>query len=210
MRMATDGDALNNKVFFDYFEFPVFARSPLDCFWKIKRITDGNKRKLRSVLYYNLLNFLFNLNLLRMNYLLKVYSFLLQRFACALSNVAGPPSPVYLDGILIEDMQFITETDLAVYFGIYSYNGKVSGTVTMDAAIEPYPERLCKHWKPQFDALKRSVDEALEKQKPADDFLACPDFVFKSSLQEKIIFALISLIFSSWIYFLIGSAVTKL
>jgi hypothetical protein len=108
---------------------------------------------------------------------------------------------------------------------MYSYNGKVSGiysavkfvfyklfvgTVTTDAAIEPYPERLCKHWKPQVDALKRSVEEVLEKHKPADDFLACPDLVFKSSLQEKIIFALISLIFSSWIYFLMGSAVTKL
>ncbi|XP_063933282.1 uncharacterized protein LOC135145094 [Zophobas morio] len=124
--------------------------------------------------------------------------------------MAGPPSPVYLDGILVEDLQFITETDLAVYFGMYSYNGKVSGTVTTDAAIEPYPERLCKHWKPQVDALKRSVEEVLEKHKPADDFLACPDLVFKSSLQEKIIFALISLIFSSWIYFLMGSAVTKL
>ena len=76
-----------------------------------------------------------------------------------LSNVFGPTSQVSVAGAPVDDLQFFAFSNLALYFGILSYNGSVNATFVLDAEAEPNPNRLAKYWNLEFENLYKEAQE---------------------------------------------------
>eukprot|EP00122_Pirum_gemmata_P017732 Pgem_evm1s16615 len=80
-------------------------------------------------------------------------------------------------------MEFYVESEIGLYFGIGSYNGKCIGTISVDGACEPEPERIVRHWKEQFEAFR---DRVLEEKESQQVVVLSPTYLkfYSSNLSE--------------------------
>ena len=75
-----------------------------------------------------------------------------------LSNVPGPPAPMALCGVEMQQLQFYVFAPLGVYIGVISYNGTVSTGVCCVPECEPDAHAIAKHWKPAIDELLAAAE----------------------------------------------------
>lgn len=83
----------------------------------------------------------------------KLFSDFASTATSVLSNVAGPKDTAKFAGYDVDDLQFLISAAMGCYFGLLSYNGKVSCGICMDETTSAIPEDIAKHWKPEFEAL---------------------------------------------------------
>jgi hypothetical protein len=76
---------------------------------------------------------------------------------CMLSNVPGPQQKVHLGGVALENMEFYLFGPVGVYFGILSYNGKVSVTANMDSKIGADPHKLVDLFPVAFEEIYKAI-----------------------------------------------------
>lgn len=74
-----------------------------------------------------------------------------------LSNVPGPQEAVYLDGQEVRDMAFYALAPIGVFFGVLSYNGKVSCGISTGRDCEPHAANISSEWATSFDQLFAAV-----------------------------------------------------
>lgn len=76
-----------------------------------------------------------------------------------MTNVAGPRTPLYLAGSLIDRMTFWVPhpADLGMGISILSYNGQVTLGIVADAGLVPDPERIAEEFNREFDRLCAEV-----------------------------------------------------
>lgn len=79
-----------------------------------------------------------------------------------MTNVAGPRTPLYLAGCLIDRMTFWVPhpADLGMGISILSYNGQVTLGIVTDAGLAPDPERIAEEFNREFDRLCAEIDSA--------------------------------------------------
>lgn len=79
-----------------------------------------------------------------------------------MTNVAGPRTPLYLAGRLIDRMTFWVPhpADLGMGVSILSYNGMVTLGIVADAGLVPDPERIAEEFNREFDRLCAEVNGA--------------------------------------------------
>ena len=78
---------------------------------------------------------------------------------CMLSNVPGPQTPIHIAGVLIENFEFYLFGLIGVYFGIFSYAGKISATVNVDKKTGVDPTKLVDMFVPAFRELYTEICE---------------------------------------------------
>lgn len=79
---------------------------------------------------------------------------------CMLSNVMGPQQEAVLAGHVVDDISYFTATPgWGLYFGIISYNGKVTATCTCDPTCCGKPVEICKYWVPCWEELRTACRE---------------------------------------------------
>merc|ERR1712065_42481 len=84
----------------------------------------------------------------------------------------GPPIEISIDGKKVKDIEIYVHSEIGSYFGLFSYNNKLTGTVTLAGEREPFPEKVTRYWKTEFDALMKEVEE--EKARLGVDVLFPP------------------------------------
>jgi len=70
-----------------------------------------------------------------------------------LSNVRGPAEAVSVCGYEVQDLRFYAFAPIGLYFGVLTYNGKLTASVALDPTCDKDASRLARHWKPAFDKL---------------------------------------------------------
>jgi hypothetical protein len=85
---------------------------------------------------------------------------------CIVSNVPGPQTVCHLAGAKITEFQFFLFTMCGIYVGMFSYNGQVSITVTMDGKVGDNPKELIDLLPPAFDEIYNDVCGNKELQVP--------------------------------------------
>lgn len=80
---------------------------------------------------------------------------------CLLSNLKGPTDQLQILGCDVEDLQFFNLTQTPNIFGVFSYNGELSCSMTVDAEAEHAIEKLSKYWTSEFNALYEEVVPSL-------------------------------------------------
>ena len=80
---------------------------------------------------------------------------------CLLSNLKGPTEQLQILGCDVTDLQFFNLTQTPNIFGVFSYNGEISCSMTVDAEAEQALEKMSKYWKSEFEALYEEVMEPI-------------------------------------------------
>ena len=85
------------------------------------------------------------------------------------SNVPGPQQPVHLAGVKLDKMEFFLFSGIGIYFGIFSYNGMVSATVSLDQNVGVEPQLLVDFFPIAFETLYNEVcGVGVPKESPKD------------------------------------------
>lgn len=74
-----------------------------------------------------------------------------------LSNVPGPQQQCHLAGKPLDNMEFFLFSGVGLYFGIFSYNGKVTATANADKKTGADPHKLVNLFVPAFEEIYRDV-----------------------------------------------------
>ena len=78
----------------------------------------------------------------------------------------GPQQPAHFNGQLVKKIAFQAFAPIGLYFGMLSYNGKVSASVAVDSNARGgsnQAKRLAKHWVPAFKELQAAMAKAGRK-----------------------------------------------
>jgi hypothetical protein len=91
-----------------------------------------------------------------------VVAILAKKATAVLTNVPGPPIPLFLAGREIEDLMFWVPQAgrLGLGISILSYAGKVYMGVATDVKLIPDPDRVVDHFYTELDLLLESVQPA--------------------------------------------------
>ena len=94
-----------------------------------------------------------------------VVSILAKKATTVLTNVPGPPIPLFLAGREIEDLMFWVPQAgrLGMGISILSYAGKIYVGVATDVKLVPDPDRVIDHFYREIDLLLESVQLAAAK-----------------------------------------------
>lgn len=82
------------------------------------------------------------------------------------SNVPGPQHQVYLAGVPLEKMEFYLFGGVGMYFGLFSYNGMVTATVSVDESLGVDAKTLVDLFPAAFEELYSNICLADNLQKP--------------------------------------------
>jgi hypothetical protein len=123
----------------------------------IKHQLDGVKFSPRLAIEAVLLKNV--LHVLPLNDLLeawKTFSFL---YSAMISNLRGPPGPLFLNGQQVEDMFFLSQGEYNAYFAAVSYNGTLRISLATVKALVPDPSVLMRLWTEEMEGLYKEVAE---------------------------------------------------
>lgn len=149
------GDPMN-KWSYGTFHFDFKYKSRVELVWKVKRQVDKIKVSPSPLLTYRMVNVLSKA--LPRRVLLDTVLGVANQGTAQLSNVPGPSEPIFLAGAKVEDLAFNLFTPVGLYFGLVSYNGKVTASMNVDGSSACDPKLLAKHWNLEFEALKQEVE----------------------------------------------------
>eukprot|EP00304_Pavlova_gyrans_P004771 CAMPEP_0206035594 /NCGR_PEP_ID=MMETSP1466-20131121/2191_1 /ASSEMBLY_ACC=CAM_ASM_001126 /TAXON_ID=44452 /ORGANISM="Pavlova gyrans, Strain CCMP608" /LENGTH=492 /DNA_ID=CAMNT_0053409987 /DNA_START=32 /DNA_END=1510 /DNA_ORIENTATION=- len=153
--------SLGNSFAPAYFRFPIEAAWDVPrVVWAVKTQVDGLKVSpalaIDGFIASRLLSMLagWNLHSIATRLILETYG----KVTAILSNVPGPESQVSLAGRPVQDLRFMLMAPIGLYVGLFTYNGTATCCICTDAKAEQDPEKIAKHWKPAFEAVKAYAD----------------------------------------------------
>ena len=156
MRRNEEMGKLGNKFGVVFLSLPVGIEDPLDRLAEVHRRMSALKGSSEAVVALGILNAM-GLSPA------EIQSLILQVFASksttVLTNVPGPPMPLFLAGREIEDMMFWVPQAgrLGMGISILSYAGKVYVGVITDAGLIPDPDSIIDFFYEEFDLLKEEL-----------------------------------------------------
>lgn len=142
-----------NKFTNGRFAFPMHLKSPTDVFQECKRQTDYVKMSPEPLIDAWVTEKATNSGRFTAQEMWDKALDLYGSCTAMLSNVMGPSEEVSFCGQPLDDLQFYALSCIGIYFGIVSYNGKVSVGVVADKACEPDAGKLASEWMGAFDRL---------------------------------------------------------
>lgn len=145
-----------NKWSYGNFTFDFQYKNRIELVWKVKRQIDKIKVSPSPLIQYSVAGVL--TKTLPRRVLLDSLLNMANLTTAQLSNVPGPATKCSIAGAVVDDLSFFLFTPVGLYFGIMTYNGKVTAGVNVDGSTSCDPKNLAKHWKREFEALKAEVD----------------------------------------------------
>lgn len=141
----------HNSVALGIFKFQLEFKKRTELVWKVKRKLDKIKLSPEPAVQIVLGNVV--LGNLPPRMATKIFTNAGSGPTAMLSNVAGPSMPAKLAGFEVEDLEFLLNAPYGCYFGLLSYNQKVSCGISMDETTLGDPKEVAKHWVPEFNKL---------------------------------------------------------
>ncbi len=154
MRATGDVDGLGNKFGLVFLKLPVGVEEPLLRLVEVRRRMDELKQSAEAPVTLGVLTFMG----LSADAIKEMIVRVLEPKATAvMTNVPGPPIPLYLAGQEIKDIMFWVPQAgrLGLGVSILSYAGKVFVGVATDAGLVPDPGRIVEGFHEEFADLLR-------------------------------------------------------
>ena len=149
-----DGSPYNAAVQGMY-RFEMAYDSRVDLVWKIKKQVDQIKLSPGPMVLGKMIRVLGSTLPKRVS--TNLFTGAVGKVTALLSNVPGPQGPVSVCGTEVDDLQFLLSTPRSCYFGILSYNGKVSCGVSLDETTEITPQDFSANWALEFEELYKDA-----------------------------------------------------
>lgn len=162
MRTEKEMGTLGNKFGLVFLSLPVSIADPMKRLAEVSRRMNALKDSSEAAVALGILN-LMGLSAAEIQKL--ILTVFATKATAVLTNVPGPPMPLFLAGSEIEDMMFWVPQSgrLGIGISILSYAGRVYLGVMTDAGLVPDPDQIIEYFYDEFDLLK---EELLAFEKP--------------------------------------------
>lgn len=152
LRHAEEMGQLGNKFGLVFLSLPVGIADPLDRLGELKRRMDALKGSTEAVVAFGILNAVGMTTHEIQRLIVTIFG---SKTTAVMTNVPGPPIPLYLAGREIKDLMFWVPQSgrLGLGVSILSYAGKVFLGVATDAGLVPDPELIIEGFYQEFEAL---------------------------------------------------------
>ena len=170
LRRQDEMQELGNKFGLVFLSMPIGIADPLDRLLEVRQRMDELKGSQEAVAAFGILK---GIGMTPRDVQEEVVKMFGTKATAVLTNVPGPPMPLYFAGTKITGLMFWVPQSGRVSLGlsILSYAGKVFVGVATDAGLVPDPDTILTHLYTEFDQLKelaRETEElAQQKTKPA-------------------------------------------
>ena len=165
LRKEHEMGTLGNKFGLVYLSLPVGIADSFDRLQEVHRRMDELKNTPEAAVAIGILN---AIGMSPMEVQTQSVSMFASKATAVMTNVPGPPIPLYLAGKKIDQIMFWVPQAGRVALGIsiLSYAGKVYLGVNTDAGLIPDPDTIIEGFYSEFDALLDLVEQVDEKPKP--------------------------------------------
>ena len=162
MRTAEEMGVLGNKFGLVFLELPVHIADPMARLREVSRRMNALKDSSEAVVALGILNAMGMSPTELQKVILTIFA---SKATTVLTNVPGPPVPLFLAGSEIEDMMFWVPQAgrLGMGISLLSYAGNVYAGVITDAGLVPDPERIIDYYYDEMELLKTAI---LKMEKP--------------------------------------------
>eukprot|EP00277_Geminigera_cryophila_P030198 CAMPEP_0173062652 /NCGR_PEP_ID=MMETSP1102-20130122/3932_1 /TAXON_ID=49646 /ORGANISM="Geminigera sp., Strain Caron Lab Isolate" /LENGTH=521 /DNA_ID=CAMNT_0013929337 /DNA_START=69 /DNA_END=1637 /DNA_ORIENTATION=- len=158
-RSVSKAESHGNQVITSQFTCDFDYKDPVELLYKIKHQTD----KLKSAMYGDVIRLKITKFFLPFVPKTSALDMILDYNGVStgiFSNVPGPQRPVKLMGQTVEDLSFYALAPIGLYFGIITYNGRVSAGIVTSSETLKDPSKLARHWGRCWKDLQKAVDIA--------------------------------------------------
>lgn len=152
----TSVDNFGNRFSSGICSFPIHIEDPVEMVVSIKKQIDKIKLSPEPIIRDKLVGVLAGSSMKKadiMNLVLDMYG----KVSAMLSNVPGPQKTVFFGGQAIDDISFYALAPIGLYFGIVSYQGKISCGIAVSKECEPNATNLSSLWGQAFDKLHNAT-----------------------------------------------------
>ena len=156
MRTEEEMGKLGNKFGLVFLSLPVSIADPMKRLAEVSRRMAALKDSSEAAVALGILNVM-GLSAAEIQSL--ILSIFAMKATAVLTNVPGPPMPLFLAGSEIDDIMFWVPQSgrLGVGISILSYAGKVYLGIMTDAGLVPDPDQIIEYFYDEFDLLKAEV-----------------------------------------------------
>ena len=157
LRKESEMGQLGNKFGLVFLSLPVGIEDPLARLAEVHKRMDELKGSSEAIVSLGILNAIgFSPTELRNN-LLKLFA---SKATCVMTNVPGPPIPLYFAGSKINSLMFWVPQSgrLGLGISILSYAGDVMMGVASDAGLIPDPDNIVEGFYAEYDRLVTAVN----------------------------------------------------
>ncbi len=164
LRKEHEMGTLGNKFGLVYLSLPVGIADPFDRLQEVHHRMDQLKNTPEAAVAIGILN---AIGMSPMEVQSQSVSMFASKATAVMTNVPGPPIPLYLAGKKIDQIMFWVPQAGRVALGIsiLSYAGKVYLGVNTDAGLIPDPDTIIEGFYSEFDALLDLVEQVEPKTK---------------------------------------------
>ena len=157
VRPITEEPRMENKFAAVMLDLPVGSGGPRESLQAMKRYLDRVKGSVEPLFTYGTVLVLLALLPARLSSAL--IDWLANKCSCVISNVPGPPGPIFLGGQRLRSMMFWVpqRADIAVGVSIMSFDGRLSVGIIADTAVVPEPEHLIDAFRHEIERLRREA-----------------------------------------------------
>jgi WS/DGAT/MGAT family acyltransferase len=143
---------LGNQFGLVFLDLPIGIANPVERLYAVRANMRALKGSYQPVLTLGLLAAVGVGPKLLQDQLLQALS---RNGSAVMTNVPGPQAPLYLAGVRIERFLFWVPQsgDIGMGVSILSYNGAVQFGLITDRGLVPDPERVIRHFAPEFEKL---------------------------------------------------------
>jgi diacylglycerol O-acyltransferase / wax synthase len=152
MRRSHEIGDLGNKFGIVAVELPVGFDSPLERLYEVRRRMQALKHSMEPPVTLALFAVMGHAPQILQE---RLFNMLIKRATAVMTNVPGPPDPMYLAGAKISQIMFWVPQsgDIGMGVSILSYNNMVQFGLITDAEMVPDPEAIIANFRPKFEEL---------------------------------------------------------
>ncbi|MFL7840096.1 MAG: wax ester/triacylglycerol synthase family O-acyltransferase [Candidatus Promineifilaceae bacterium] len=156
MRTEKEMGTLGNKFGLVFLSLPVGIADPMKRLAEVSRRMAALKDSSEAAVALGILNIM-GLSAAEIQSL--ILTIFATKATAVLTNVPGPPMPLFLAGSEIEDIMFWVPQAgrLGIGISILSYAGKVYLGIMTDAGLVPDPDSIITYFYNEFDLLKETL-----------------------------------------------------
>ncbi len=152
LRAPDDNEELGNRFGIVAVELPVGITSPLERLYEVRRRMEALKTSYEPAVTLGLFAALGYAPKIVQD---RLFDLLLSRATAVMTNVPGPPKPLYLAGSELKQVMFWVPQsgNLGMGASILTFNDRVHFGLISDAALVPDPEAVVARFAPEFERL---------------------------------------------------------
>ncbi|MCB9005164.1 MAG: wax ester/triacylglycerol synthase family O-acyltransferase [Ardenticatenaceae bacterium] len=171
IRPSNEIDELGNKFGLVLLSLPIYLDDPLERLQEVQRRMDALKNTPEAVVAFGILG---AMGLTPVDVQKVIVQLFGMKATAVMTNVPGPPIPLYLAGAKMKDIMFWVPQSGHVGLGtsILSYAGNVYLGIVTDKGLIPDPEQIIEGFYHEYEQLMALVQQTEQPQPaptPADD-----------------------------------------